>query len=224
MVRVRWGQKPHRKANHLGKEFSAIPDQEKYNALALRVQQFENVMIDNVLDSSSVTQIVARYMYLTREQEWSEWPGDEHLKAHRTVPKSHPPVSSPVGGKRQRPEAAPSVCAVGGIPVVGPAGDQSMVGRMRLWRAPGFGSGGRNDLEPACCSVRPLSFHRFICRGAVEFGQARHFPRIIESIAWKREMIPIGHFWLDDVAVRMVERNQGDLVFVRVNHGVLEVE
>ena len=31
VVRVQWGKKPHRKANQLGKEFSAVPDQVQPN-------------------------------------------------------------------------------------------------------------------------------------------------------------------------------------------------
>ena len=92
IARVRWGQKPHRKANQLGKEFSATPDPDQINALDVRIKQTETAFFSKVTEYASPIPIVTHYMLLTREQEWQQWTDDTTTPSQCPVLVA-PPVS-----------------------------------------------------------------------------------------------------------------------------------
>lgn len=69
-ARVRWAGKPRRKANGLGKEFSAIADPEQPSALAGGIRFCETVRLSKQIDPGVTIPAVTRYMYLQRGQDW----------------------------------------------------------------------------------------------------------------------------------------------------------
>ena len=68
VVRVRWGQKPHRRYNNLGGEFSLAIDPPQVNDLATAINAVESARFAKTGDVPPVLAPVFSYMYLTREQ------------------------------------------------------------------------------------------------------------------------------------------------------------
>ena len=102
VVRVRWGGKPQRKSNGVGKEFIVMVGPEQSNPLAGGIRLFGTVSMAKQPDPGSAIPTVSRYMYLQREQAWRSYstqahgrdqcdrPGPGIAKASPYIPRSPP--------------------------------------------------------------------------------------------------------------------------------------
>ena len=86
VARVRWGKKPHREANSIGKEFIVITDPAQNNALSLEIDRVETAWFAKIGDAAAAVQPICKYMYLPREQDWREWATDDHTRTHCGAP------------------------------------------------------------------------------------------------------------------------------------------
>ena len=179
-------------------------------------------MSAKVMDSASAIPLVARYMYLAREQERRDRTDDEHLEAQCPVPESRPPIPPLRSADNDNaPSSTRRFTRLGGFLT------WTLSATQQWWNACAYGAPvglgeatgmiwNRRDVLRAPLSARPV-----VRRGGVEFGQPLPHTRISTTITWGREKVTIGHFWLGDLAVCMVECNQSDLVFGSVNNGVM---
>ena len=85
------GAKPHRKANSIGEEFSAIADPAQSNDLALGIARVETVWFAKIGDAASAVPPIYKYMYLARGQDWRGWATDDHTRTQCDVPLEIPP-------------------------------------------------------------------------------------------------------------------------------------
>ena len=85
-ARARWGQKPHREANSLGREFIAATDPAQTNELSHQIAQVEKVRLAKTTGISSAVPPIYKYMYLARDQEWRGWASDEPTRTQCDQP------------------------------------------------------------------------------------------------------------------------------------------
>ena len=98
VVRVRWGGKPHRKANGAWKEFSATVRPEQPNKHAGGIRLFGAIWLTKQQDPGVSIPAASRYMYLKRGQEWRVYSAQAHVRGqrHRPAPgvAKEPPTSA----------------------------------------------------------------------------------------------------------------------------------
>ena len=83
VMRARWGGKPHRKANGMGEEFSAILDTEQFNTLADGIRLFETVWMAKRPNPGVAIHAAHRYMCLKREKYWRLYSPRENVRGQR---------------------------------------------------------------------------------------------------------------------------------------------
>ena len=69
-VRVKWGEKPRRKANQAGEELSATPGPEQFNTLAAQIKSVETALLAKTAEQTTLVPLATRYMLLSWEQDW----------------------------------------------------------------------------------------------------------------------------------------------------------
>ena len=87
------GEKPHRKANNIGKEFVLIPDPLQGNELAVAIAAVGSAWFTEIAEAPAAVPAIRQYTYLTREQEWRGRATGVHTQMQCGVPVKTAPLT-----------------------------------------------------------------------------------------------------------------------------------